>query len=115
MSGSIVVENDTGRVIHVSGCGALFQVALANNKYRPTVAWHLCLETITIPIGKSTYAVKVEASYLGCTQGRPQGAFKACLSDGKPPALPPGDYHARLFQSGNIVAVPPAITVRVTP
>jgi hypothetical protein len=115
MSGRVVVENNTGHAVHVSGCLALFQVALASSKYQPAVAWPLCLQPFTIPIGESSYPATVEASYSECRAGRPQGAVRACLPNRRPPPLPPGDYHAKLFQMGHIVPVPPAITVRVTP
>jgi len=115
MPGRIVVENNTGRAIHVSGCWRLFQVALTSNKYQPAVAWPTCSQTFTIPVGESSYPATVEASYSQCSPGRPHGAVRACLPNRRPPPLPPGDYHAMLFQVGNLVPVPPAITVRVTP
>ncbi len=68
-----------------------------------------------IPIGESGYPVTVEASYSECGPGRPQGGLRACLPNGHPPPLRPGDYHAMLFQAGHLVPVPPAITVRLTP
>jgi len=114
MSGRVVVENNTGRAIHVSGCLALFQVALASSTYQPAVAWPLCLQSFTIPVGESSYPTQVEASYGECHEGRPQGALRACLPNGHPPPLPPGDYRAMLYQSSNVVPVPPAMTVRVT-
>ncbi len=115
MPGRVVVENNTGRAIRVSGCWRLFQVALASSKYQPAVAWPTCSQTFTIPAGESSYPVTVKASYSQCSPGRPQGAVRACLPDRQPPPLPLGDYHAMLFQVGNLVPVPPAITVRVTP
>jgi hypothetical protein len=115
MSGRVVVENDTGRAIHVSGCLTLFQVALVSNKYQPAVVWFTCLQAFTIPVRESSYPVTVEASYSECREGRPQGTVRACLPDRRPPPLPPGDYHAMIFQAGNLVRVPPAMTVRVTP
>ncbi len=115
MSARVVVENNTGRAVHVPGCLTLFQVVLVNNKYHPTVAWPLCLQPFTIPIGESSYPATVEASYSECSSGRPHGVLRACLPNRHPPPLPPGDYRAMLFQAGHLVPVPPAITVRVTP
>ncbi len=115
MSVRIVVENNTGRSIHASGCLTLFQVALVNSRYRPSVAWFTCAQAFTIPIGESSYSTRVQASYSACSPGRPQGAVRACLPDRQPPPLPPGDYRAMLFQVGHLVPVPPAMTVRVTP
>jgi hypothetical protein len=115
MSAHVLVENNTGRAIRVSGCLTLFQVALASSKYQPAMAWPACAQAFTIPAGQSSYPVTVRASYLECSAGRPQGAVRACLPNRRPPPLPPGDYHARLFQLGNLVPVPLAMTVRVTP
>jgi len=113
MSGRVVVENTTGRAIFVSGCLGLFQVVLVNRAYRPAVGWLLCLQRFTIPTGQSAYPVTVAASYNTCSQG-PPGAARACLPGGHPPPLPPGVYHAVLFQAHHLVSVPPAVTVRVT-
>jgi len=115
MPGRVVVENDTGQSIRVPGCLTLFQVALASSKYHPAVAWPACTQVFTIPIGKSSYPATVEASYSACSPGRPQRGLRACLPTRYPPPLPPGDYHATLFQLGHLVPVPAAITVRVTP
>lgn len=115
MPGRVVVENHTGRALRVSGCWRLFQVALASSRYQPAVAWPTCAQAFTIPAGESSYPATVQASYSQCSPGRPQGAVRACLPNRRPPPLPPGDYHAMLFQVGNLVPVPPAITVRVTP
>lgn len=114
MSGRVVVENNTGRAISVYGCVTLFQVVLVNSRYRPDVGWFTCLQKLTIPAGRSGYRVTVAASYSACSQGRPWGAVRACLPDGRPPPLPPGDYHAVLFQVRPLVPAPPAVTVRVT-
>jgi hypothetical protein len=66
----VVVENNTGRAIHVFGCGTLFQVALVSSTYRPAIAWPGCLQPFTIPVGESSYPVTVGARYSQCHQGR---------------------------------------------
>lgn len=109
----VVVENNTGRAVHVAGCGTLFQVALTSKSYRPTVAWTTCVQTITIPAGQSSYRLTVRASYSECSQNARHDGLRACLPDGQPPPLPPGDYHAKLFQVRHLVPVPAAIMVRV--
>jgi hypothetical protein len=114
MSGQVVVENNTGHAIRVSGCVSLFQVLLTSSTYRPPVAWFTCLQRFTIPVGESRYWVTVWASYSQCSQGRPRHGLRACRPDGRMPPLPPGTYYARLFQVRNLVRVPPALTVRVT-
>jgi len=115
MSGQVVVDNNTGHAIRASGCVKLFQVLLTSSTYRPPVAWLGCLQRFTIPVGESRYSVTVWASYSQCSEGRPQHGLRACRPDGRMPPLPPGTYHAKLFQAHNLVRVPPALTVRVTP
>jgi len=114
MPGRVVVENDTGRAIRASGCLTLFQVALVSGRYHPAVPWLGCLQSFTIPRGRSSYPVTVAASYLGCGQAGPGSAAGACLPGGHPPALPAGVYRAALFQLRHLVPAPPAITIRVT-
>ena len=114
MTGEVLVDNDTGHAVHVTGCLALFQVVLTSSTYRPAVAWAACLQQFTIPAGQTRYRVALRASYSQCSQGRPLDGLKACLPDGRPPPLPPGTYNARLYQARGLVRVPPALTVRVT-
>jgi hypothetical protein len=116
MSGRLIVENGTGRAVRTGGCGTLFAVALASSTYQPTVVWPACLQYFTIPVGRSSYRVIVEARYGQCGPGSSYSAIKACGPDGRPPPLPPGDYHAILFQvHPHLVQAPPPILVRVTP
>lgn len=115
MTGQVLVENHTGHAIHTFGCLSLFQVALASGSYLPTVAWASCLQRFTIPAGQARYRVTVTANYSQCSQSRPRHGLRACLPGGRMPPLPPGTYHARLYQARPLVRVPPAITVRVMP
>jgi hypothetical protein len=115
MSGRVVVDNNTGHAIQVHGCGWLVQVALASSTYHPDVTTPACSQVFTVPAGKSSYPVLVQASYLACRVGQSGGGFRACPPGKKPPALPAGDYHTALFQAHQFVPAPPAITVRVTP
>ena len=115
MPARVVIDNNTGHPIHAVGCLTLFQAALTSTTYHPAVAWFACLQAFTIPPGGSSYPVTVQASYNQCSQGRPHRGIRACLPNGRPPPLPPGAYHARLFQAGNLVPAPPPIAVRVTP
>ena len=114
MSGHVLVDNTTGHAVHVFGCGSLFQVLLTSRPYRPSVRWFTCLRRFAIAAGESRYAVTVQASYGECGQGRPHHGLKPCLPAGRMPPLPPGTYHAELFQSDDLVRVPRALTVRVT-
>jgi hypothetical protein len=115
MAGQVLVDNTTGRAIHVTGCLSLFQVVLTSSTYRPAVAWAACAQRFTIPVGESRYQVTVRASYMQCTQSRPRHGLRACLPDGRMPPLAPGTYHARLFQAGKLARVPPATKMQVTP
>jgi hypothetical protein len=114
MSGHVLIDNETRQALHVDGCGSLFQVVLGNDNIHPDVLWTQCLQLFTIPIGESSYPVRVDATYLGCSPGRPQGTLLACKPNGQTPDLPPGDYQARLFQSSKIAPSPPPIAVHLT-
>jgi len=113
MSGRLIVENNTGRAMRAWGCGTLFQVALTSRTYQPAIAWQLCAQSFTIQAGRSSYRVRVYASYSQCGRGFRQGASKACLPGGRPPPLPPGDYQAILFQVRHLIQAPPPVPVRV--
>jgi hypothetical protein len=115
VAGRVIVDNDTGRAVHVVGCGALFQVVLTSSSYHPVVVWPTCLQRFTIPAGKSSYRVTVQASRTQCSQGKPHGPLKRCLPGLRMPPLAPGRYQAKLFQTGHAVAVPPPTPVRVVP
>jgi len=115
MPAQIIVDNKTGHAIHVNGCGSLFQLALESDTYHPEVGWPLCLQILTIAIGKSTYPVPFTASYLNCGPAAPgHGTTHVCVH-GRPPALPAGEYRVVLFQSHHVVSAPAPIPVTVTP
>jgi hypothetical protein len=112
--GRIVVRNRTGHALHVKGCLVLFQVALASRRYHPKVAWPLCLQRLTIPAGRSSYRLEIEATYSQCTQGPPHGGVQSCPPGNRMPPLPPGVYHTQLFQFLPLAAPPAPVTVHVT-
>ena len=114
ITGRLLVRNRTGHALHVKGCQALFQVALASRTYHPAVVWPTCLQRLTIPAGRSSSRVQILATYLQCTQGPPQHGLPSCLPGGRMPPLPPGVYHIQLFQSLPLAPAPPPILVRVT-
>jgi len=116
MTAHVVLNNNTGHVIHEWGCGSLFQVALTSRTYHPDVVTLTCLQSLTIPAGKTTYAVQVRATYLTCGPGHGRAGAKACLpGKQKMPPLSPGHYKAKLFiQVRQLGPAPPAIPVRVT-
>jgi hypothetical protein len=115
MSVRVAVDNRTGHTVRVIACGMPFQVALASRTYRPAVAFASCYRPFTIPRGRSSYRVTVQATYLACSLSRPHGGEMACLPRRRPPPLAPGPYEAKLFQAANVVPAPPAARVRVTP
>jgi hypothetical protein len=112
MPAQIVVDNRTGHALHVKGCGSPFQLGLESRIYHAEPGWPLCLQTLTIAIGKSSYPDTITASYYDCGPVA-QGNSRACLH-GRPPPLPAGEYRAVLFQSPQIVSAPAPIPVRVT-
>ena len=105
----VIVVNNTGRALNGENCGSPIQVALANDKIVPSVTWLHCLQWFTIPAGESSWPVTVAARYSACG-----GGLVPCV-DRHPPALPPGDYRAMLFQSPRIVPRPLPIHVRIVP
>ena len=58
MKGHVVVHKRTGRPPQRTGCGSLFQVALASDAIKPHVLWQACAQRITIPTGTSSYPAK---------------------------------------------------------
>src|SRR5690349_7058646 len=97
MDAVVVVQNDSGAAVMTTGCGSLFQIALITSGETPEIAWTLCLQNFTIPIGESRYPMTITAEARGCG-GEPAGQRPACV-DGHAPAPPPGEYEAALFQS----------------
>jgi hypothetical protein len=114
MGGRIVVDNNTGHVIGVSGCLSIFKVLLVSARYRQEAAWLQCLQGFRIPVGESSWPVHVDASYLTCTEGKPMPGEVACLSSSAAPPLPPGDYKALVSQSSRLFSDPAPITIHVS-
>src|SRR5262249_15635129 len=112
----LIVLNESGRVIIVKTCRSPFRVELANDRYRPGLAWPLCLENVPIPIGLSTWMVDVHTTSLNCLGGNQPGevGFPRCLVNGYPPSLPAGTYRATLYQHPDVVPDPEPIEVQVT-
>lgn len=115
ISGKIVVENPTGRDIHLIGCHGIFEVLLASNTYHPGPAWLDCLQRITIPTGRSRYSAAVRATYSACGQAAASGGIPACLPPPiVMPPLPRGAYWATTFEDGNAIPLPARVKVTVT-
>jgi hypothetical protein len=113
MLAHIIVDNRTGHAIHANGCGQLFELALGNSSHPALSGWPACLQTLTIPIGKTSYSWTIRATYDSC--GGVGAGELACLPHGQPPPLPAGEYDVAFSQQTPIVSVPPPIPVRVTP
>jgi len=115
----VVVQNNTGQALEVTGCGSTFALALTSASYQPEVAWTACASTISFPAGRSTYTVELSASYLACTTSPSPTSHSPtsvveCLPSGQIPPLPTGDYQAVLFQSPAIAPSPPGQQIHVT-
>ena len=113
MVAHVVVENDSGHALSVTGCGSLFQIVLGNGTVRQDPAWPACAQPLTVPAGRSTYPVTVSATYSGCTQASGSGPMPACVDGGLPP-LPPGRYQATLAQNPKVAPAPAPSTIQVT-
>ncbi|HVT64830.1 MAG TPA: hypothetical protein VHD81_06740 [Mycobacteriales bacterium] len=113
ISGRIEIVNDTGKAIHIAGCGGLFQVLLTSPSYHPQPAWTDCLQLFTIPTGHYSERVTVQATYNSCGHERPTASVPRCTTDGIP-ALPPGEYAATVFERTNVIPRAAAIPVLVT-
>jgi hypothetical protein len=112
MQGELRISNNSGTDIQAIGCGSLFAVALRSETIEPEVIWTTCAQTLTIPVGESSLPVAIRASYSECSPDPP--LQRPCNADGHPPALPPGDYEATLYQSTNVVPAPAPVAVQVT-
>ena len=113
LSGRITVENNTGHSLRTVGCGGIFQVLLTSKTYKPSPIVPTCAKVFTIPRGRSSYPVTVSASYNRCSQSGPIGTIPSCTPTGTAP-LPPGEYEATTFESGDAVPLPALVPVRVT-
>jgi hypothetical protein len=120
VTGSVVqaelrVLNHTGNAVTVTTCHSPFAVALSSKTYVPLVGWPLCAMSFTIPVGRSTYDVPLQASYSSCGgEGTipGQGPPLPCI-DGRPPPLPVGKYQVKVYQNPAVVSAPAPINVRV--
>jgi hypothetical protein len=114
LAGHVVVSNDTGAAITATGCQSLFAVMLTSSTYAPEPLWLLCLQRFTIPTGVSKHPVTVQASTHLCARSSTDPAIPSCVN-GRPPALPAGNYQAQLYQSAHVVPDPMGVPVTVLP
>lgn len=111
---TITVENDSGKPIHILGCGSVFSVVLVGEGHRPSPSWPLCAQDIIVPAGESTYPVTVAAAYQQCSTDGGNG-MPACEQDGSMPPLPAGRYQATTVSVSPDLPVPARVPVTVTP
>jgi hypothetical protein len=112
MSGEVVVDNDTGGPIEVSGCGSFYVVALSNDSHTQSIGRDYCLERFTIPLGTSRWPVLVMGTFSQC-YGGPGGD---CLPGGGVPPLPKGTYRAEVqdyFAHDGPIPIPDPVTITV--
>lgn len=120
MNAAVVIDNNTDASVDIRACldGPHVAVLLGNDSIRPQVAWPAvaCLmRQISLPPGRTTYPVSVRATYARCDPNFDFGPNKLprCLSGGRMPPLPPGDYRATFFQDQSDLPVPAPVAVRV--
>ena len=112
ISGQVTVDN-AGPPQQVQGCGELFVAVLQNNTIPQRPAWAGCLQTFTVPSGRTTYPITVDANYQACSQEPPGDVLDPpCLAGNTMPPLPPGSYQAVLY-NGSGFPTPPPINVTV--
>jgi hypothetical protein len=112
MSGEVVVVNETGEPIDVSGCNSFYVVALSNESHTQSIGRNDCLERFTIPLGTSRWPVLVMGTFTQC-YGGPGGD---CLPGGGVPPLPKGTYRAEVQDHGDHdrpIPIPDPVTITV--
>jgi hypothetical protein len=113
LSGQITVENNSGEPIRAGGCGSIYQVSLVGGDHQGARPSPDCLEFFTIPVGQSTYPVRVPAAYDSCSNSTNKP--RPCPDDGSMPPLPYGEYAATTFAGDDDTPLPAPIMVTVTP
>jgi hypothetical protein len=112
MAGEVIVDNDTGEAIEVSGCNQFYVVALSNDSYTQSFVQPDCLERFTIPLGTSRWPILVMGTFTIC-DGGPGGD---CLPGGGLPSLPKGTYRAEVLDHGTHdrpIPIPDPVTITV--
>jgi hypothetical protein len=111
LSGSVVVQNNTGGSKSVVGCGELFQVLLQSDRASQRAGGFGCAMSFVIPEGQSTFPVTIKANYTACSADT---ADPPCMPDGSEPPLPVGEYRVSLAQpSGLAVSIAPTEMIEI--
>ena len=114
MSGEVVVDNDTGQPIDVSGCGSFYVVALSNDSYTQSFDSLYCLQRFTIPLGTSRWPVLVLGTLTECVDE--PGGEPRCLPGGGVPPLPKGTYSAEVVvddTTNGSIPIPDPVTITI--
>jgi hypothetical protein len=114
LSAKITVNNDTGRPLRFAGCGPIYRALLVEQGKSQVPSWPLCMQTVSIPEGESTYDVPVDARYSECSTNGSQG-IPECRSDRSMPFLPAGTYEVVVFGVDSIVPLPAPTSITVVP
>lgn len=114
MDARITVDNNTGHALHFVGCGPVFQVEFEGSHVSEQPISPACAQDMTMPVGASTYRVRVQASYNECSPAA-LPTVPACGPHGAAPALPAGRYTLRTYAAARSLPVPPDTAITVTP
>jgi hypothetical protein len=114
LTGRVTVDNRTGHILRIHGCGDLVDVTLSSRHYHPALTAPSCAGLLAVPPGRTAYPVRVLASYLSCRAGHAGGGLPRCGPRHRAPPLPPGTYQASLYAVNGFVPAPEPIPVRVT-
>ncbi len=114
ISGTVVVENNTSSPLPITNCDLDFQVLLVNDSYYPMPGWAGpgCARD-TLPVGRSSYKVSIEAKYNVCTAAHSALGQPVCEEGGDPPPLPAGRYEATTYEGGLDIPVPQPVPITV--
>ncbi|HEX6394502.1 MAG TPA: hypothetical protein VFZ97_13780 [Acidimicrobiales bacterium] len=118
INGTLIVTNSTKHTIGAPpGCATSYEVVLTSSSYHPMVAWPaVCAynrrSAISFHPGDTKIAIKVQTTYLACSQQPTSGSVTPmCDGGGQLPPLQAGIYYTDLVSSGNFLLVCPPVQV----
>ncbi|MBJ7308225.1 MAG: hypothetical protein JHC63_10255 [Acidimicrobiia bacterium] len=112
LAATVVVVNHSGSPITVASCGAIYGAGFESDTIRLGPSFLLCLgPPQQIPLGESRWPVTASATYPWCG-GSGVSATPACV-DGRPPALPSGEYRLVAGSSDSSAPKPAPVIVNI--